>query len=451
MSYRILVIDSDEEQLSQLKSVLEGLGYVVDSALDGLEGFQKGEIFKPDLVITEILTNRLSGFEVSSRIAFGGGFQAPVIFYTSFHRDPEARHEVVTKYHASGYYVKPSELQKLTGAVRSLLTEGTTGGSFIQESETPFAPPKIKARKPRLPSSKEVGPNSNLPNDVSIDSRAHKERFATRPNGAAAAVPAKESETGQRASGFFINTALSDSHPHNRVSAKQTSSAGPSLSSTDTLSASPARGFATKRHFNPWGLILAAGALVLSASLFVFLHRPTLKSSTSSQQPEGLGLKSTVPTALPYFPSAPLPALGATAAAPVTPEKSEVQESFESVQEVLAPLTTPKAERTRSSPSLQFSDVTGSGRPPFVRKTVLPKITRDLIESPFEKAFVIRVEVSRKGKVLDASILNDDDSNPALKEVVLNSILNWEFKPAKHAEGDPLTKYYSFKLVPAHR
>ncbi len=95
MAGRLLLIGELNDDLTELKITFEAIGLTVDTAPDSLAGLEQGKEFQPDLVVTEILTNRLSGFELASRISSGAaGFAAPVIFYTEFYRDEKARREV---------------------------------------------------------------------------------------------------------------------------------------------------------------------------------------------------------------------------------------------------------------------------------------------------------------------------------------------------------------------
>jgi len=69
MSARVLIIDPDEDQLTRLRVALEEDGYLVTVARDGLEGFERFKEDQPNLIITELMIDRLSGFELSSRVA----------------------------------------------------------------------------------------------------------------------------------------------------------------------------------------------------------------------------------------------------------------------------------------------------------------------------------------------------------------------------------------------
>src|SRR5262245_10306163 len=80
MSARVLIIDPDADQLTSLKFALQEEGYSVEVARDGMEGFAKFKELQPNLVITELMMDGLSGFELSSRITSSDEFRPPVFF-----------------------------------------------------------------------------------------------------------------------------------------------------------------------------------------------------------------------------------------------------------------------------------------------------------------------------------------------------------------------------------
>src|SRR5262245_25912382 len=101
MAGRLLLIGELTNELRELKVGFETIGLNVEMAPDGLAGIEKGAEFQPDLIVSEILMSRLTGFELASRIGSGeAGFTAPVIFYTEFYRDERARRQVLAKYQA---------------------------------------------------------------------------------------------------------------------------------------------------------------------------------------------------------------------------------------------------------------------------------------------------------------------------------------------------------------
>ena len=63
-SKRILLIEDDREISSTIQSVLQGAGYDVIAAPNGIEGQRLIESHKPALVITDMMMPRMGGFPV---------------------------------------------------------------------------------------------------------------------------------------------------------------------------------------------------------------------------------------------------------------------------------------------------------------------------------------------------------------------------------------------------
>ena len=63
MSKRILVVDDEEGIRFALRSFLEGLGYEVAEAANGLEALRAIHLAPPDLVILDVVMSPLSGWE----------------------------------------------------------------------------------------------------------------------------------------------------------------------------------------------------------------------------------------------------------------------------------------------------------------------------------------------------------------------------------------------------
>jgi len=62
----ILVIDDDPDVVEALRTILESVGYVVDSASDGDSGLAKMRAKKPDMVILDVMMRKeTEGFHVS--------------------------------------------------------------------------------------------------------------------------------------------------------------------------------------------------------------------------------------------------------------------------------------------------------------------------------------------------------------------------------------------------
>jgi len=62
--HRILMIEDDREIASTVRSVLEGAGYEVGHAQNGIEGKKLISENRPDLIITDMMMPKLGGFPV---------------------------------------------------------------------------------------------------------------------------------------------------------------------------------------------------------------------------------------------------------------------------------------------------------------------------------------------------------------------------------------------------
>ncbi len=65
---RILVVDDDRPTALIISSVLKKHGYEVFTAYDGLNGLKKAREMKPDLIILDIMTPIMNGYQVCRRL-----------------------------------------------------------------------------------------------------------------------------------------------------------------------------------------------------------------------------------------------------------------------------------------------------------------------------------------------------------------------------------------------
>jgi CheY-like chemotaxis protein len=68
MPYRILAVDDEEAIRVMLQQFLSSLGYVTDTAVDGVDGLEKMSANAYDLVISDINMPRMKGFEFLKKV-----------------------------------------------------------------------------------------------------------------------------------------------------------------------------------------------------------------------------------------------------------------------------------------------------------------------------------------------------------------------------------------------
>jgi DNA-binding response OmpR family regulator len=118
--YRLLVVDDDTVLVIFLRDILEGKGYVVHTAHDGLEGFELAKKVKPNLILLDVMMPKMDGYEVCRRLRDDPGTaQIPILMLT-------ARGQVVDrtaglKIGADDYLAKPCDKKELEARVEALL------------------------------------------------------------------------------------------------------------------------------------------------------------------------------------------------------------------------------------------------------------------------------------------------------------------------------------------
>ena len=120
----ILLIEDDRDIATTLLKVLEGAGYAVQWAQNGLEGRRLAEALSPDLVITDMMMPKMGGFPV---LEFLKGLEHPpkVIMITA---NEGGRHKAYAEMlGVDDYLRKPFAMEVLLEAVeRSMKSSGAT-------------------------------------------------------------------------------------------------------------------------------------------------------------------------------------------------------------------------------------------------------------------------------------------------------------------------------------
>jgi len=87
---RILVVDDDHALVRIAQSVLQKQGFDVLTAFDGLEGLQKAQEEKPDVIVLDITMPKMDGYQVCHRLQQDPNTrQIPVVFLTAKGQDKE--------------------------------------------------------------------------------------------------------------------------------------------------------------------------------------------------------------------------------------------------------------------------------------------------------------------------------------------------------------------------
>ena len=121
MKKRILVTDDTEDILTNLKEYLEMEDYEVDTARNGKEALAQVRQRMPDLIITDLLMNEMTGFELIKELKKIEAFRKiPVIVFSA---KPIQGEEELAELGADRFVLKPSSPEVLVDNVAELLKE----------------------------------------------------------------------------------------------------------------------------------------------------------------------------------------------------------------------------------------------------------------------------------------------------------------------------------------
>lgn len=114
---KILVVDDERQITRMLRASLQGSGYEVVTANNGLEGLSRFEADRPDLVISDLAMPEMNGLELTRAIRTLS--QTPIIVLSV--RDSDAMKISALDEGADDYLTKPFSMPELLARVRAQL------------------------------------------------------------------------------------------------------------------------------------------------------------------------------------------------------------------------------------------------------------------------------------------------------------------------------------------
>lgn len=118
---KILLVEDEERTVTYLRKGLAESGYVVDVAMDGLDGYHLASRCTYSLVLLDVLLPRLDGWTLLSRMR-SNDLLTPVLFLTA--RDSIQDRVKGLELGADDYLVKPFAFSELLARVHCLLRRG---------------------------------------------------------------------------------------------------------------------------------------------------------------------------------------------------------------------------------------------------------------------------------------------------------------------------------------
>ncbi len=119
---KVLIADDKATSRELIRTVLEGSGYAVSEANDGLEALRYARELRPDLLILDLQMPGLDGFGVLAELRQDQGFAAtPIMALTASAMQGDRERAMVAGF--DSYVSKPIPLPVLRQEVLRLLTK----------------------------------------------------------------------------------------------------------------------------------------------------------------------------------------------------------------------------------------------------------------------------------------------------------------------------------------
>ncbi|MEM8861525.1 MAG: response regulator transcription factor [Chloroflexota bacterium] len=143
---KVLLVDDEPAITSNLAPVLQRSGFIVETAADGIEGLEKTESFRPDIIILDVDMPRLDGRSVLRKLRQQDNW-VPIILLTKHGESIERT--LALEEGADDYLNKPFETHELMARIKAILRRTNRGQKSLAAAQKLVCGPLILERLAR--------------------------------------------------------------------------------------------------------------------------------------------------------------------------------------------------------------------------------------------------------------------------------------------------------------
>jgi two-component system alkaline phosphatase synthesis response regulator PhoP len=137
---RILVVDDEQSIIDVVSAYLRQEGYEVQTAMDGPSGLRMARVFKPDVMVLDVMLPGMDGLELLSRLRRESGVY--VILLTA--RSEETDKIVGLSVGADDYVTKPFSPRELAARVKAAVRRLRAGTGLVHFNTLSFRHVRIE-------------------------------------------------------------------------------------------------------------------------------------------------------------------------------------------------------------------------------------------------------------------------------------------------------------------
>lgn len=132
---RVLIVDDGAENLYLLRALLQGHGYEVEEATNGVDALAKANVRRPDLVISDLLMPQMDGYTLLRHWRSHDELKSiPFIVYTATYTEPRDE-RLALDLGADAFIVKPAEPDVLMARIREIEAKKRPASTETQAEE----------------------------------------------------------------------------------------------------------------------------------------------------------------------------------------------------------------------------------------------------------------------------------------------------------------------------
>jgi CheY-like chemotaxis protein len=117
----ILAVDDDDGIRELLEFLIKKEGFRSATAIDGVDGLNKIQELKPDLVILDLMLPRQGGYEVLRQLQAGDTGRIPVLVMTGRYTDHTMSQMIRQESNVVDFFTKPVQPAALSMALHRIL------------------------------------------------------------------------------------------------------------------------------------------------------------------------------------------------------------------------------------------------------------------------------------------------------------------------------------------
>ncbi len=117
---KVTLVDDDRDTREMLTHALDGAGFEVSEAANGLRLIANLHVDRPDVILLDVMMSWIDGFELCRSIKKNEEFQDIPVIFVSARKSPEAMREGFAA-GAVDYFPKPVDLDRLEARIRSIV------------------------------------------------------------------------------------------------------------------------------------------------------------------------------------------------------------------------------------------------------------------------------------------------------------------------------------------